>query len=140
MTSNEDSEKMVATCGMNCTYCQSHLRKKKPCIGCRFHDEGEPVHCKKCKIRDCASEKEVYFCSECADYPCILIKRLDKSYRTRYNESLINNLNVIDGKGMKYYLEFEQERLKCPECHGVLSFHHKECFECKKISDVYELE
>ena len=134
------SAKMVATCGMNCTYCYAHHKEKKPCLGCRLSDEGKPEHCRKCKIKDCAAQKQVQFCSKCDDYPCLLIKRLDKSYRTRYNISLINNMKVIDEKGIKYYLTFEQERLKCPECHGVLSLHHKKCSECGKISDVYKLE
>ncbi len=140
MKAIELSEKMIATCGMNCAYCYARLRKKKPCPGCRLSDEGKPEHCRKCKILDCSKRQEVHFCSECDEYPCILIKRLDKSYRTRYNESLVNNLSVIDEKGMKYYLAFEQKRLQCPECNGALSLHHKKCSECGKIFEVYGLE
>ncbi len=134
------SEKMVAACGMNCTYCYAHHKKKKPCQGCRLSDEGKPEHCRKCKIKDCTSEKQIHFCSECLEYPCILIKRLDKSYRSRYNESLVNNMKVIGKKGMEYYLAFEMERLKCPECNGILNLHHKKCSDCGKIFQVAELK
>jgi len=133
-------EKMIAACGMNCSYCYAHHKKKKPCLGCRLSDEGKPEHCRKCKIKDCANEKNLLFCSECSDYPCVLIKRLDKSYRTRYNESLVNNMKVINEKGMDYYLKFEKERFKCPECNGVLSIHHKICSECGKQFEVIELK
>ncbi len=128
-----DQEKMVAYCGMNCTYCYAHHRKKKPCPGCRLSDEGKPEHCRACKIKDCANEKSILFCSDCADYPCVLIKRLDKSYRTRYNESLIGTMNLISEKGMERYLKIEEERLKCPECGGILNIHHKKCCDCGKI-------
>jgi len=138
ITNNE--EKMIAFCGMNCTYCYAHHKKKKPCLGCRLSDEGKPEHCRKCKIKGCANERAVLFCFDCFDYPCVLIKRLDKSYRTRYSESLINNMKVINEKGMDYYLRFENERLKCPECGGILNIHHKKCSECSKIFEVYELK
>lgn len=135
-----ESEKMVAACGMNCSYCYAHLKKKKACAGCRKSDEGKPEHCRKCKIKDCANERDLYYCADCGDYPCLSIKRLDKSYRTRYNESLINNMKVIKEKGMTHYLAFEKERLRCSTCNGILSLHHKKCSECGKISVVSELE
>jgi len=133
-------EKMIAVCGMNCAYCYAHHKKKKPCLGCRQSDEGKPEHCRKCKIKDCANNMRASLCSECSDYPCVLIKRLDKSYRTRYNESLVNNMKVITEKGIEYYLKFEKERLKCPECGGILNIHHKKCSECGKIFEVVDLK
>lgn len=135
-----EEEKMIAYCGMNCAYCYAHHKKKKPCLGCRLSDEGKPEHCRKCKIKDCANEKDVLFCYDCSDYPCVVIKRLDKSYRTRYNESLISFMQVINEKGMDYYLKFEKERLKCPECSGTLNIHHKKCSECEKLFEVSELK
>jgi hypothetical protein len=104
---------------MYCAYCYAHHKKKKPCLGCRLSDEGKPEHCRKCIAKDCAKEKGVLFCYDCSDYPCVLIKRLDKSYRTRYNESLIGYMKVINEKGMDFYLRFEKERLKCPECRKI---------------------
>ncbi|HCL56566.1 MAG TPA: hypothetical protein DHW82_06100 [Spirochaetia bacterium] len=130
---------MIASCGINCTYCYAHLKKKKPCPGCRLSDDGKPEHCRKCKIKDCTNERNIIFCSDCPDYPCVLIKRLDKSYRSRYHESLINNMMIINKKGMQVYLEMEKERLKCPECNGVLTFQHKQCSECGKVFEVQEL-
>lgn len=134
-----NEEKMIAVCGINCSYCYVHLKKKKPCPGCRISDEGKPEHCRKCKMKECTAKKDVTFCSKCPDYPCILIKRLDKSYRTRYSESLINNFKVIDEKGMSHFLESEKKRLQCPECGGTLSIHHKKCADCGKIFKVSSL-
>ena len=133
-------QKMIAFCGMNCAYCYVNHKKKKKCLGCRLSDEGKPEHCRKCKIKECANSRNVIFCFDCSDYPCGVIKRLDKSYRTRYNESLINNMRVISEKGMEYYLNFEKERLKCPECFGFLNIHNKKCSECGKTFEVYEIK
>lgn len=133
MEIKNEEEKMIAYCGMNCSYCYVHQKNKKPCPGCRHELEGKPEHCRKCKIKDCANEKHVLFCSDCPQYPCVLIKRLDKSYQTRYKESLINNMKIISEKGMSYYLETEKVRLKCSECGGVLNIHDKQCSGCGKV-------
>lgn len=121
---------MVAPCGMNCTYCYVHHKKKKPCFGCREDGKDKPASCQKCKIKECITEKEHQYCYECDDYPCILIKRLDKSYQKRYQESLIGNMKMIGEFGMDYYLQFELDRLKCPECDGMLNVHDKICYKC----------
>lgn len=135
-----EEEKMVAPCGMNCTYCYAHYKTKKSCLGCRLSDYGKPEHCRKCNIKDCSTQKNLLFCYDCSEFPCLLIKRLDKSYRSRYDESLINNMNVIYEKGMSYYIEFEKNRLKCPLCGGVLNLHHKKCSDCKQVFKVPKLE
>ncbi len=133
---NNENRKYIAYCGMNCLYCYSYLKNTKPCPGCRIVNNNKPQHCRKCRIKDCAEEKNLYYCSECSDYPCVLIKRLDKSYRTRYNESLINILKIIREKGIDYYLDYEKKRLECPECGGILNIHHKKCSQCGKIFSV----
>ena len=40
---------------------------------------GKPEHCRKCKIKDCIKGKGLSYCFECPDYPCKLIKNLEKS-------------------------------------------------------------
>lgn len=126
------SENMVAPCGINCTYCYVHHKKKKPCMGCRQNDEAKPTSCQKCKIKACINNKNIEFCYECVDFPCVLIKRLDKSYQTRYDESLIKNLEVINKQGLEVFLHSERIRLKCPNCEGYLNIHDKVCFQCGK--------
>lgn len=121
---------MVAPCGMNCSFCYVHHKKKKPCLGCRTVNGNQPKSCRNCKIKDCVLSRNYYFCSECEDFPCKLIKRLDKSYVQRYQESLIKNLNVINKKGMDYFLDYEINRLKCPNCGNPINMHDKKCCEC----------
>jgi len=103
-------------------------------------NKDKPKSCRNCKIKECAEYKNYNHCFECTDYPCTLIKRLDKSYRTRYDESLINNFQVIKEKGMDYYLNFEKKRFQCPGCGSTLNMHDKKCYECGNVIDVNKLE
>ena len=121
---------MLAPCGMNCHVCYVHLMKKKPCTGCRAQDASQPEHCRKYKIKDCAASHGICFCFECMSFPCATIKRLDKSYRQRYQVSLIDNAMRIKTVGAKQHLLEEKEKWTCPDCGGVISLHDRACSEC----------
>ena len=129
-TSAKIQTDMLAPCGMTCAVCYVYLQKKKPCLGCRGQDASKPEHCRKCKIKDCASSQEVDFCLECPSFPCVTIKRLDKSYRQRYQVSLIENGIRIKTVGAERHLLEEKERWTCTQCEGVISLHDRECSEC----------
>lgn len=86
---------MFAPCGMNCLVCYKHCYHKKPCAGCLNSDIGKPEHCRKCKIKDCIKGKGLSYCFECTDYPCKLIKNLEKSYNKRYQTSLMTNSEFV---------------------------------------------
>lgn len=135
---NKMDKKMVAICGMNCTVCYKHLITKKyakKCNGCKYDDETLPEHCRKCKIKDCAKNKNLEYCFECEEYPCKWIKSLDKSYKQRYKTSLIENGLFIKTNGMKQFLENEKEKWTCSNCDGIISLHDRFCNECKKSID-----
>lgn len=124
------SPKMVAPCGINCTYCYVHHKKKKPCAGCNMGGDNKPLSCQKCKIKQCVEEQQHHYCYECKDFPCKLLKRLDKSYQIRYQESLIKNLKCIQSKGLAYFLDAERLRFTCPECGHEVNIHDKICCHC----------
>ena len=121
---------MLAPCGMTCAVCYVHLRDKKPCLGCHGQDKSKPNHCRECKIKDCAVSRGLDFCFECSSFPCAIIKRLDKSYRQRYQVSLIDNSIRIKTIGTKQHLLEEKEKWTCPQCGGVISLHDRVCSEC----------
>jgi hypothetical protein len=123
---------MLAPCGMNCHVCYVHLKEKKPCMGCRAQDASQPEHCRKCQIKDCAASRGVDFCFECSLFPCATIKRLDKSYRQRYQVSLIDNATRIKAVGAKQHLLEEKEKWTCPDCGGAISLHDRACSECSR--------
>jgi len=124
------SAALLAPCGMNCHVCYVHLKKKKPCMGCRAQDASQPEHCRQCEIKECAASRGVDFCFECLSFPCAAIKRLDKSYRQRYQVSLIDNALRIKAVGAKQYLLEEKEKWTCRHCGGVISLHDHACSEC----------
>ena len=80
---------MFAPCRMNCEVCYKHCYNKKTCAGCLNSDKGKPEHCRKCKIKDCIKAKALSYCFECTEYPCKLIKNLEKIYNKRYQVRLI---------------------------------------------------
>ena len=92
---------MFAPCGMNCLVCYKHCYHKKPCADCLNNDKGKPEHCRKCKIKDCIKIKGLSYCFECSDYPCKLIKSLEKSYNKRYQASLMENSEFVRQEGCR---------------------------------------
>ncbi len=124
---------MIAPCGMNCGSCIGYMRPNNTCPGCRFVDQGKARV--NCVIRNCDLLKKVdsKFCFDCQKYPCRRLKQLDKRYRTRYNTSFLENLMMINQKGMDYFLVFETSRRKCPDCGATLSVHRDHCLACSKI-------
>ncbi|HZW02630.1 MAG TPA: DUF3795 domain-containing protein [Anaerolineaceae bacterium] len=123
---------MIAPCGITCQACYAHLRKKKPCPGCRSTQADKPAYCQRCKIRACAGGRGLDFCSSCPSFPCALIKNIDKRYRTRYQTGLIANLVRLQSAGAPQYLAEEMARWACPHCGGVISLHERVCSECGK--------
>lgn len=124
------SPDLIAPCGICCHVCYVFLRQRNPCGGCRDASGNQPNHCRQCKIRDCVDARGLTGCFECDSMPCPLITRLDRSYRQRYQVSLIDNLNTLATTGAKSFLSVEKERWVCTACGGVVSLHDRECSEC----------
>jgi len=130
---NKIDNKMVAVCGMNCKVCYKHLARgkyTKQCNGCKFQDETLPSSCRNCKLVACANEKNIDYCYQCDQFPCKLIKNLDKSYRTRYDVSLVENSKTIREKGIDVFLEEEKQKWTCDKCINIISLHDKICSGC----------
>jgi hypothetical protein len=121
---------LIAPCGINCGVCYVYLREKKACLGCRGTDADKPGHCLKCRIKTCAVGKGFVFCVDCVDYPCALVKRMDKSYRTRYQVSLIEMALRLKAVGAEQFIIDEWKKWLCNTCGGVVSMHDRLCSEC----------
>lgn len=131
---NKIDKNMFAPCGMNCMVCYVHLKKKKPCSGCLSNGIEKPERCKLCKIKKCTQDKGFTYCYECDEFPCKIIKNLDKSYQQRYQVSLITNSTYVKEKGTESFFREEMKRWTCKKCAGVISLHDKECSVCGKKS------
>lgn len=129
-------EALIAPCGMNCALCASYLAMKNDlkkkglgktyCAGCLPRGKN-CYYKKKC---DLLPKGRVRFCYECGEFPCRLLKTLDKRYRTFYHMSMIENLEYIKEHGMNLFLEKEEAKWRCPECGGVICCHNGICFRC----------
>jgi hypothetical protein len=122
---------------MNCAICSAYLA----------YTEGIPrkqaTHCSGCRIRNkkcaylkgkCAGLRDgsLPFCSACEEFPCHRLKSLDTRYRTRYGMSMIENLRMIQEKGMDAFLTSQQERYRCPRCGGTICVHNRKCYRCDR--------
>ena len=71
-------------------------------------------------------------CYQCGDFPCRLIRNLEKSYNSRYEESLVENSEIVREEGICNFLKIHSARYTCMECGGIVSLHDKVCTECGK--------
>lgn len=76
--------------------------------------------------------KKLNFCFECLEYPCKLIKNLEKSYNKRYQTSLMENSEYVKQNGLKEFMKFQKEKYTCIKCGGIIFIHDRECSECQK--------
>jgi hypothetical protein len=114
------NENLIAPCGMNCAICKAHLRQRNPCHGCRDAGQNKPKTRAQCRLRLC-NKRTGFFCYECTEFPCDLLRRLDLRYRTRYGMSEIENLMFIRDHAMRAFLQRERKRWICEE--GTLCIH-----------------
>lgn len=124
---------MFAPCGIDCSLCYAHLRDKKKCNGCLVNDESLPKSCRKCKIKLCAQEKNIDLCMNCEEFPCKLIKNIDRRYRKSYQISLIADSQRAKEVGIETFLKENRAKFTCPECSGPVSIHTKKCNDCGMI-------
>lgn len=123
---------LIAPCGMNCGVCMAYLREKRKCPGCRGSNENKSVSCANCRIKNCDDLKKdnKKFCFPCKKFPCSRLKQLDKRYRTRYDMSMLENLENIKTLGVRAFVKNERERWACSQCGGVICVHRGYCFDC----------
>ncbi len=125
-------EILIAPCGMNCGICMAYLREKNKCPGCRATDTSKAISVMRCKITNCEviQKGKAKFCFGCDNFPCENLKHLDKRYRTKYNMSMIENLETIRDTGIREFLRNEDSRWTCLQCGGTICVHKGYCTIC----------
>ncbi|MEN6341637.1 MAG: DUF3795 domain-containing protein [Methanospirillum sp.] len=113
-------ERLIAPCGMNCGVCKAYLRERNTCHGCFDAEQNLPKSRASCRMRLC-ERRTGPFCSDCAEFPCDRLRRMDARYRARYGMSEIENLACIRDEGMETFLDRERRRWVSDE--GVLCVH-----------------
>lgn len=125
--------KLIAPCGMNCSLCMAFLRDERRCPGCRIENLEKGTYCRKCIIKNCdelRSNNWKYCNDRCSKYPCQRLKNLDKRYRTKYGMSMLENLGIIQEKGIRKLLEVEKQ--KWIKDGKIFCVHRKEYRDPKK--------
>jgi hypothetical protein len=138
--------KLAAVCGLFCPACtfyiatsedQERLRKlaerfqlpteELECHGCR--SDKQAYYCRKhCKMTKCSKDKDINFCGECPEYPCVELKDFQSQHPHRLD--LWENQQRIKSTGYeKWYLEMV-ERFSCPKCHTLNSAYDVSCRRC----------
>lgn len=127
----------IAPCGLICDLCYGYQREKNKCGGCNS-DGNKNAYCQKCSVRQCPEKKkETDFCNKCFRYPCKRIKDLDKRYKTKYNESILENFQQINEVGIRMFLKSQNEKWKCTVCGKLLCVHKKTCDHCGSVNSMY---
>lgn len=124
------NKELFAPCGMDCSVCSSYLRKNNPCSGCLIEADNKQLHCLNCSKKRCAKEKGVTYCYQCSEFPCIMIKLMDRKYQNKYNVSLIANSQTVKTIGLENFYQLQKEKYTCKICSGVIDMHNKACSEC----------
>jgi len=131
MTKTKFKTSLIAPCGINCGTCSAYLRVKDKCPGCRERTNMK-VSVSRCRIKNCVvfSEGKIKYCSSCESFACRRLRELDKRYRTKYNMSLIDNLNSIRETGIREFIRTEKIKWSCSKCGGTICVHRGHCLQC----------
>lgn len=58
--------------------------------------------------------KEITYYYQCGDFPCRLIRNLERSYNSRYKESPVENSEIVKGNGVFYFISWKHTPLDTP--------------------------
>ncbi|MCD8349482.1 MAG: DUF3795 domain-containing protein [Planctomycetaceae bacterium] len=132
--------KQLAYCGIYCEQCSGrvafleqdwkHLENFSPkfkagrpnlsdydCEGCKGRNL-----CGSCKIKDCASEKNIDSCTGCGEFPCSLLIDFETD-GIPHHQWAINNLRSIREHGIEAWFATFHPALHC-ECGTRQSWYH----------------
>ncbi len=126
----------LAPCGVFCGACPSY---KKTCLGCASENKDQKRTSKwSCKIRNCCyNSQNKNYCIECEKFPCQKLKNklIDThpdDIRFKYRHEIPEIFVKMKDMDIKDYLEFQEERWRCPFCGGTIHFYKYKCSKCGK--------
>jgi hypothetical protein len=138
-------KRLAAVCGLFCPSCAifiaTHEAPEKlkmiseglkvtveeaKCDGCRA--ERRTSACKTCKMYQCATQKGVDFCGECADYPCEDLKAFQAERPHRFE--LWQAQDRIKEVGYGQWYKEQIKHYTCPQCHTLNSAYDFTCRKC----------
>jgi len=117
----EDRLAMVAPCGIDCGICEMHSceensplynrliergipKESLPCKGCRSIDGMCPVIKAKCETFICWAGRDISFCFECDEFPCIRLHPAADRAEILPHNMKVYNLCTIKKSGIEDFL------------------------------------
>lgn len=99
------------------------------CDGCLSGGE-LPPHCRNCAIKACAAAKSNGpRCQDCDELPCHRVMELiDMGFLHR--GEYLPNLAKMREMGVQKWIEYEEERWRCPQCGLPMSWYDVKCVGC----------
>jgi hypothetical protein len=112
---------LVAPCGIDCGTCELNMckdnpqlldvlvskgipKEKIPCNGCRSIQGDCPVIKDKCETYKCVTQKNVEFCFECDEFPCVKLQpSADRANILPHNMKVFN-LCTIKREGVENFV------------------------------------
>jgi hypothetical protein len=130
---------LIAPCGLNCALCLGYQREKNKCGGCNSATVRQG-YCTSCILKLCP-EKDgdtTKICGTfCSKFPCKRLRDLDKRYRTKYGESCLENIALIEEIGLEAFAERDAVKWRCPQCGELLCCHRGACVHCGAVNDLF---
>lgn len=100
------------------------------CDGCLSGGMLAP-HCRNCAIRKCAANKQHDSrCSECEELPCNRITDLINMGGYLHRKEYLPNLKKMSEMGIQQWVQYEEERWRCPRCGLPMSWYDAGCVKC----------
>jgi predicted RNA-binding Zn-ribbon protein involved in translation (DUF1610 family) len=101
------------------------------CEGCL--SENPFGFCRKCGIKDCARQKGIQGCHQCADFPCSLIESFPMPVGKRV---MLRTIPYWKEHGTEVFVRDEEARYVCPGCGNQLFRGARRCNRCKTAVDL----
>jgi hypothetical protein len=104
--------------------------KDLACEGCL--SDVVSISCRECKIRDCAFAKGLARCSECADFPCELVRSFNDDGLPHHAE-VLKNIRRQREVGADFWLVEQDKRWRCPNCSAGTDWYAGQCLDCDNV-------
>lgn len=136
----------AAVCGLFCPGCSLFLAtseddpQRLQAIAARFGKSAEEIrcrgcrsdvrsfYCRQCRFVQCAAEKGIDFCGECADYPCAELREFQAARPHRIE--LWQSQERIRTTGLANWYREMLEHFACPACGTLNSCYDEACRAC----------
>ncbi|MFX1445653.1 MAG: DUF3795 domain-containing protein [Promethearchaeota archaeon] len=143
-------KELLSPCGLYCGVCRVHIAHRDNDI--KFKEELLPIYkaygaksvediactgclsegiifpfCQSCVIKDCIKDKAIEGCRQCEEFPCEIIENWPSAPGKKI---ILRNIPVWRELGTEKWVDYMENRYKCPECGNQLFQGVMNCLKC----------